>query len=90
VTWDVALDYKIRRDLAAYATIQRGYESGGYPARPYGGAATFIAYNPTYATNYEIGLKGGWAMSCAFPRRCSIPSTRTWPCNTARPRQTAI
>ncbi|EGD60572.1 TonB-dependent receptor, plug [Novosphingobium nitrogenifigens DSM 19370] len=58
VTWDVALDYKIRRDLAAYATIQRGYESGGYPARPYGGAATFIAYNPTYATNYEIGLKG--------------------------------
>ncbi|WP_454887442.1 TonB-dependent receptor [Sphingomonas oryzagri] len=58
VTWDVAVDYKIRPDLAAYATVQRGYESGGYPARPYGGAATFVAYDPTYATNYEVGLKG--------------------------------
>jgi iron complex outermembrane receptor protein len=58
VTWDAALDYKLNRDLSAYATVQRGYESGGYPARPYGGAAQFVAYNPTYATNYEVGLKG--------------------------------
>ena len=38
--------------------MQRGYESGGFPARPYGGAATFIPYNPTFATNFETGLKG--------------------------------
>lgn len=57
-TWDASLDYAVQQNLKIYATVQRGYESGGYPARPYGGAATFIAYNPTYATNYEVGLKG--------------------------------
>ncbi len=58
VTWDVAVDYKLSHDLAAYATVQRGYESGGYPPRPFGGPLTFVPYNPTYATNYEGGIKG--------------------------------
>ena len=58
VTWDGSIDYKINPVLALYATVQRGYESGGYPPRPFGGAATFVAYNPTYATNYEGGFKG--------------------------------
>jgi len=58
VTWDGAVNYKISPRITAYATVQRGYESGGYPPRPFGGAATFIPYNPTYATNYEGGIKG--------------------------------
>ncbi|WP_293975219.1 TonB-dependent receptor [Sphingomonas sp.] len=56
-TWDVALDYKISPSLAAYATIQRGYQSGGFPARA-NSAAVFVPYDPTYATNHEVGLKG--------------------------------
>lgn len=56
-TWDVALDYKFAPGLSSYATVQRGYQSGGYPARA-GSAATFVPYDPTYATNYEVGVKG--------------------------------
>jgi iron complex outermembrane receptor protein len=57
-TWDVSATYKIQPLLTAYATIARGYQSGGYPARPYGGADTFKPYNPVIATNYEVGIKG--------------------------------
>lgn len=57
-TWDVSATYKIQPLLTAYATISRGYQSGGYPARPYGGADTFKPYNPVIATDYEVGIKG--------------------------------
>jgi iron complex outermembrane recepter protein len=57
-TWEISGTYKIQPLLTAYATISRGYQSGGYPARPYGGAATFRPYDPTTATDYEVGLKG--------------------------------
>jgi len=33
-TYDASLDYKVAPRLNAYATIQHGYESGGYPPRP--------------------------------------------------------
>jgi iron complex outermembrane recepter protein len=56
-TWDIALNYKLTPDYTAYATVQRGYQSGGFPGRP-GSAAQVVAYNPTYATNFEGGLKG--------------------------------
>jgi iron complex outermembrane receptor protein len=56
-TWDVALDYKISPSLAAYATVQRGYQSGGFPPRA-SSVAAFAPFNPTYATNFEGGLKG--------------------------------
>jgi iron complex outermembrane receptor protein len=57
-TWEVSGTYKLAPLLTAYATISRGYQSGGYPARPYGGAGTFKPYNPVTATDYEVGIKG--------------------------------
>ncbi|ASG22049.1 TonB-dependent receptor, plug [Nitrospirillum viridazoti Y2] len=57
-TWDVSATYDIAKSVAAYATISRGYQSGGFPPRPFNGPSYFTAFNPTFATNYETGIKG--------------------------------
>jgi iron complex outermembrane receptor protein len=57
-TWEVSGTYKIAPLLTTYAAVSRGYQSGGYPARPYGGANIFKPYSPVTATDYEVGLKG--------------------------------
>ena len=41
-----------------YVSTAAGYQNGGYPARAFGGPATFVAFDPTTAQSYEIGLKG--------------------------------
>ena len=38
--------------------ISRGYQSGGFPARPFGGDTTFVSFDPQFALNYEGGIKG--------------------------------
>jgi len=57
-TWNVSMNYSLSNALNVYATIARGYQNGGYPARPFGGPDQFAAFNPTYALNYETGIKG--------------------------------
>jgi len=58
VTWDASLVYQLSSNSNLYATIQRGYQAGGFPPRNFGGPAGFVSYNPQYSQNYEIGLKG--------------------------------
>ena len=58
VTGDVSISYDIRKALSTYATVSTGYQNGGYPARPFGGPDTFVAFNQTHATNFETGIKG--------------------------------
>ncbi|PHZ85942.1 TonB-dependent receptor [Paremcibacter congregatus] len=58
LTWNVSANYKASDDISLYGSINRGYQSGGYPPRPFSGAEAFKAYDPTYAMNYEIGAKG--------------------------------
>ncbi|HWH84983.1 MAG TPA: TonB-dependent receptor [Burkholderiaceae bacterium] len=58
VTGDVSLSYDIRKALSTYVTLSTGYQSGGFPPRPFGGAATFVAFDQTKATNLETGIKG--------------------------------
>jgi iron complex outermembrane receptor protein len=59
-TWDASVEYDLKSSLKAFASVSTGYQSGGYPARPYGGPDLFVSYNPTHATNFEAGLKGLW------------------------------
>jgi outer membrane receptor protein involved in Fe transport len=59
--------------LSAGVRYTRDNQSGGYPARPYGGADTFKPHNPVIATDYEVGIKGepfpGWqSISFAIER----------------------
>ncbi len=35
LTWEVAANYTFENNMNAYATIQTGYQSGQYPARPF-------------------------------------------------------
>ena len=58
VTWDVNAGYKVTSDMNVYATIQKGYQTGGFPPRPFGGAGQFVSFDETTAINYELGLKG--------------------------------
>lgn len=70
-SWDVSASYKFNDLMTAYGTVQSGYQSGQYPARPFCligsfnfGTGTlarpncFVANNNVTAINYEVGLKG--------------------------------
>ena len=70
-SWDVSASYKMNDRMTVYGTVQNGYQSGQYPARPYCligsfdfGTLTlarpncFQAPDNITALNYEVGLKG--------------------------------
>ena len=52
VTGKFGLAYKWTPDVMTYASVSRGYISGGY---------LNIFYKPQFAWNYELGLKSQWA-----------------------------
>ena len=71
-SWDVSGSYKFSERMTLYGTIQSGYQSGQYPARPFcligsidvtqpGNVSSpncFVANDNVTAINYEVGLKG--------------------------------
>ncbi|MDT8320780.1 MAG: TonB-dependent receptor [Xanthomonadales bacterium] len=71
-TWDVSGVFELNDDMSAYGTIQSGYQSGQFPARPFclfgnldftqPGNVTpdncFVAGDNITALNYEVGIKG--------------------------------
>jgi iron complex outermembrane receptor protein len=70
-SWDVSGNYKFNDRMTLYGTIQSGYQSGQYPARPYcligsfdfdaltlARPNCFVANDNVTARNYEVGLKG--------------------------------
>lgn len=68
LSWEVAANHSFDNGLNIYGTIQNGYQSGQYPARPFclfGDADgpsndndCFKATDNITATNYEVGIKG--------------------------------
>ena len=60
-TGDVSIAVQLDANRNAYASYARGYQAGGYPPRPFGGAATFVAFDPTFADSFEVGVKGAFA-----------------------------
>ena len=58
VTWDLNLAYQFDNGLNVYGQVQKGYQTGGFPPRPFGGPAQFVSFDETKAINYEVGLKG--------------------------------
>lgn len=60
-SWELAAHYTMTDRLTAYGTIQSGYQSGEFPARPYclfADPDCFTASDNVTARNYEIGIKG--------------------------------
>ena len=68
LSWEIAANHTFDNGLNVYGTIQNGYQSGQYPARPFClfGDTTpidddidcFKATDNITATNYEVGIKG--------------------------------
>ena len=68
LSWEIAANHSFDNGMTLYGTVQNGYQSGQYPARPYclfGDADgpgndndCFKASDNITATNYEIGFKG--------------------------------
>jgi len=71
-SWEIALSYDLSDNLTTYGTIQNGYQSGQFPARPFclfgfldftqpGNVSQpncFVANDNITAINYEAGIKG--------------------------------
>ena len=58
VTWDINASYRFDNNMNIYGQIQKGYQTGGFPPRPFGGPDQFVSFDETKAINYELGLKG--------------------------------
>ncbi|MCQ8881883.1 TonB-dependent receptor [Pseudoalteromonas shioyasakiensis] len=58
VTWDLNASYQLSNNINVYGQIQKGYQTGGFPPRPFGGPDQFVSFDETKAINYELGLKG--------------------------------
>lgn len=58
ITWDINASYQLENGLNVYGQIQKGYQTGGFPPRPFGGPAQFVSFDETKAINYEMGVKG--------------------------------
>ena len=54
LAWTVALDYKVTDDQLLYASISRGYRSGGID----GDGLLSTEVEPEFVDNFEIGYKG--------------------------------
>ncbi len=73
--YKAALNYNINEDVAAYATVSRGYRAGGadfIDALPQQllDLPPAVAWEPDFTTNFEIGVKGFF-----FDRRLSLQTS---------------
>jgi iron complex outermembrane receptor protein len=61
ISWDLSANYSFGDSMNLYGSIQSGYQSGQFPARPFclfGDPNCFVASGNITATNYEAGIKG--------------------------------
>jgi iron complex outermembrane receptor protein len=61
LSWDLSANWTLDNGMNVYGTIQSGYQSGQFPARPFclfGDPDCFVATENVTAVNYEIGIKG--------------------------------
>ncbi|MFW8591434.1 TonB-dependent receptor [Glaciecola sp. 2405UD65-10] len=61
VSFDLSANYTLASGMNVYGSIQNGYQSGQFPARPYclfGDINCFVASENITAINYEVGFKG--------------------------------
>ena len=60
ITPTATLRYTTEDDMNFYATYSEGYKSGGWDSANADRASSVRAYDPEFATNYEIGAKTQW------------------------------
>lgn len=62
LTWRAGFEYQASRDVLAYASLAKGYKSGGFNARaaPDLPNMGFYSFRPESALTYELGLRSEW------------------------------
>lgn len=61
MSYDLSASYRLENGMNLYGSIQSGYQSGQFPARPYclfGNPECLVATDNITAVNYEVGVKG--------------------------------
>lgn len=61
MSYDLSASYRLENGMNLYGSIQSGYQSGQFPARPYclfGNPECLVATDNITAVNYEMGIKG--------------------------------
>ena len=61
VSFDLSANYTLENGMNIYGSIQNGYQSGQFPARPFclfGDPNCLVATDNVTAVNYEVGIKG--------------------------------
>jgi len=61
LSWDLSASFEMNGGMNIYGSIQSGYQSGQFNARPYcfgDWPACFTASDNITAVNYEVGIKG--------------------------------
>jgi iron complex outermembrane receptor protein len=53
-----AIDYRFTPDFMGYASISKGYTSGGFNA--FSTSVLGVPYDAEYSWNYEVGVKSSW------------------------------
>ena len=53
----VTLDYKPTNDILLYASVSRGFRSGGFNGQTTQSNPNFVSFDPEFAYNYELGFK---------------------------------
>ena len=58
VTWRLTADYHLAEEHMVYASISRGFKSGGFQDTPDSAASALDTFDPEFATQYEVGQRG--------------------------------
>ena len=61
VTWNMSLQYQASPDTMYYATLSKGYKSGGFS--PLINLPSKFAFDPEYVRNLEFGVKSDWSLA---------------------------
>lgn len=56
----VALEWRATDDMLVYASYASGYKGGGWQGATANAIAGATAYDPEYASTYELGIKADW------------------------------
>lgn len=56
----VSLEWDVSDNLLVYGSYSEGFKGAGWQGATANAVAAATAYNPEYATTYEIGLKADW------------------------------
>jgi iron complex outermembrane receptor protein len=63
--WDaftpsVSVDWQVAEEAMVYASVARGFKSGGYQGIPPDAVSAATPFDPEFAWNYEVGAKTQW------------------------------